>query len=436
MARKKEEVTKVEIINTEEDAKKLALEEKVADVRKALKSRDHEEDLKDSADGEFSDEEDLEEFFGEENDEYDIEPFDENKPVTFEVEGLAQISKSVKQSVVNIDRNQLKYLVDAYYQSQKYRIAIQSQIRAIVQGFDQSINGDDEVPLSLQWLFENMKNQEKQIQNMLDAYTSAHPIGNWVKQIKGIGPVIAAGLIGYLDYSKVNHYNQFHSYAGLNDNNVKWLGKAGSAKIVKEIWEDLGKDKDDTNVDEYVIAQVVNRTHRTISSVLNGLTVKDRKGNQTYTPTKKQLESYLAKPPYNSSLKTLCWKIGQSFVKQCNRKDSLYGILYKERKIYEISMNEKGEFADQAAAILAEKNIGKGTDAYKWYSEGKLPPAHIDQRAQRWTTKLLIAHLYQAMEYYETGEVSVPYPIAYLGHVDYIAPEVPFETIKRKTSTN
>ena len=60
-------------------------------------------------------------------------------------------------------------------------------------------------------------------------------------------------------------------------------------------------------------------------------------------------------------------------------------------------MNEEGKFADQAANILETKNIGKDTVAYKSYSQGKLPKAHITARAMRWTEKIFLSHLFEEM---------------------------------------
>jgi hypothetical protein len=89
--------------------------------------------------------------------------------------------------------------------------------------------------------------------------------------------------------------------------------------------------------------------------------------------------------------------------------------------------NDNHEFADQARQILATKRFGDNKTK-ELYEEGKLPPAHIEARAERYATKLFISHLFDAMyiDYYHK-EPPVPYPIAYQGHVDIIPPEVPYE---------
>ena len=131
------------------------------------------------------------------------------------------------------------------------------------------------------------------------------------------------------------------------------------------------------------------------------------------------------KRPHNASLKTLCWKLGESFVKVCNHKDAVYGKLYQERKEVELAKNEAGAFADQAAAKLEKFNIGKTTDAYKAYSIGKLPPAHIHARAKRVAVKMFLSHLHQVWYEVEFGKKApVPYVFEFADkeHVHKIEP--------------
>jgi hypothetical protein len=129
------------------------------------------------------------------------------------------------------------------------------------------------------------------------------------------------------------------------------------------------------------------------------------------------------KRPWNASLKTLCWKIGESFVKVCNKDTAVYGHFYRDRKEWETAQNDKFAYAAQAEAKLARFKIGKNTDAYKAYSIGKLPPAHIHARAKRYAVKLFLAHYQEIayLEHYKTAPPA-PYPIAILGHAHKIDP--------------
>jgi hypothetical protein len=97
-----------------------------------------------------------------------------------------------------------------------------------------------------------------------------------------------------------------------------------------------------------------------------------------------------AKRPWNANLKTLCWKIGESFVKVSGLESDIYGKVWLERKERETRMNDAGAYAEIAAARVA--TVGKTTDAYKAYAAGKLPPGHIHARAKRYAVKLFLSH--------------------------------------------
>jgi hypothetical protein len=134
------------------------------------------------------------------------------------------------------------------------------------------------------------------------------------------------------------------------------------------------------------------------------------------------------KRPWNASLKTLCWKIGESFVKFSGHEDDVYGKLYLERKAKEIARNDAGALAEQAAAKLAAFKIGKATEAFGHYSSGRLPPAHIHARAKRWTVKLFLAHYHAVAYRYRFGEhAPKPYVLSQLQHGhEIVCPNWPF----------
>jgi hypothetical protein len=129
------------------------------------------------------------------------------------------------------------------------------------------------------------------------------------------------------------------------------------------------------------------------------------------------------KRPWNASLKVLAWKIGQSFQKVCYSDKDYYGHIYQERKEYEIGRNDRGELADQAAAKLAGHKIGHDTEAYKAYSQGSLPPAHLDARARRYAVKLFLAHYHHIAYECAFGKAPpLPYILTQPGHVHFILP--------------
>jgi len=127
------------------------------------------------------------------------------------------------------------------------------------------------------------------------------------------------------------------------------------------------------------------------------------------------------KRPWNSSLKTLCWKIGQSFMKFHGQEECFYGHIYLARKQYEVERNDKGVNAELCKTILAGKNFSKTTDAFKHYTSGKLPPAQIDARARRYAVKIFLSHYHAAGYRLILGkEPPVPFPIAHMGHTHMI----------------
>ncbi len=129
------------------------------------------------------------------------------------------------------------------------------------------------------------------------------------------------------------------------------------------------------------------------------------------------------KRPWNATLKTLCWKIGESFVKVSNKEGAIYGNMYALKKAQLLAKNEAGGNKQLAEDYLAKYTFGKTTDAYKCYIVGKLPPAHIHAQAKRYAVKMFLSH-FQSVWYEKHHGVPAPMPfvIAHLGHVDYIAP--------------
>ena len=309
------------------------------------------------------------------------------------------LTKDLKEALKSggmLTREEARSVVDTYYQLQEIRKASGNQVLAL--------NNEGFSGLTLQLLHQSMEDLENAIKKMLDYYTDNLEIGRWAKSIVGIGPVISAGLQAYIDISKAKGAGAVWRIAGL-DPSVKWLGREGAKTLVKK-YDHLD------NWNERIIATFAEA---------------NRKPDAYYAslgddnPTETNLSKYLAKRPWNAGLKVLSWKIGESFVKVSGNPKSLYGRLYVQRKHDETEKNEKQMFAEQAAAILREKNIGKTTEAYKHYTMGKLPPAHIHARAKRYATKMFLAHYFEAL-YYMTyhKEPPLPYAIEHLGHVHNI----------------
>ena len=260
--------------------------------------------------------------------------------------GITRLTKDLKDSAALLLPQQVRFLVDDYYQMQGNRTRAKNQER--------SLNESGEPSGVIEWQARNALFQENQIKNALAAYAAGQVMGRWMLDLVGIGPVIAAGLLAHIDISMAPTAGSIWRYAGL-DPTAEW-----------------------------------------------------NKGE---------------KRPWNASLKVLCWKLGESFVKVSNNENDVYGKLYKTRKDIEIAKNERGDFADQAAAKLKKYNIGKTTDAYKAYSIGKLPPAHIHARAKRYAVKMFLSHLHEVWWTHKFGSPPpVPYVFSLAEHTHKIEP--------------
>lgn len=129
------------------------------------------------------------------------------------------------------------------------------------------------------------------------------------------------------------------------------------------------------------------------------------------------------KRPWNARLKTLCWKIGESFVKVSGHEADIYGKVYLARKAQEQERNEAGRFAEQAAAMLVAKKFRDDTGAKKAYESGTLPPGHVHARAKRYAVKLFLSHYHHVAYESHFGQ---PPPKPYIltpqgGHAHYVS---------------
>lgn len=294
-----------------------------------------------------------------------------------ELEPLARLSRDLKMASITLSHDEARFLVDAYYQMQENRIRSAHQVRSLAES--------EEPHDVLKWLENNSHTLEESIKAALDRYSTAHKIGRWARSIRGIGPVLAAGLIAHIDIKKAPTAGHIWNYAGLNPS-VEW-----------------------------------------------------ERGQ---------------KRPWNAALKTLCWKIGESFVKVSNNENDFYGHVYRDRKVMETERNLSGAYAEQAAETLRKKRIGRETDAYQWYSGAltpdvarkiietsppagtarkragepgsgvpMLPPAHIHARAKRTAVKLFLSHLHHVWYEIDTGtKAPVPYALAHMAHAHFVEP--------------
>jgi hypothetical protein len=307
-----------------------------------------------------------------------------------EMESIQRLTKDLKTAAVKLTDHEARFLVDYYYIAQEDRKRSNNQVL--------SLEKNQEPNAVVSWLANQAETLEGQVKRALDAYTDGHVMGAWMRQIVGIGPVISAGLLAHIDITKAPTVGHIWRYAGL-DPTSKWAGKKGAEDFVAE-----------HGINFELAARMIGMSEET----LRRMALND-KGKVTET----SFTNALKRRPWNSSLKTLCWKVGQSFMKFSGRDDCYYGKIYKERKAYEVARNERGDNKALAEALIGK--FKKSTEAYGYLKSGVLPPAQIDARARRYAVKLFLSHLHGAWyEAHYGTKPPLPYPIAHMGHAHFI----------------
>ena len=290
-----------------------------------------------------------------------------NEATTELRDSVKRLSRDLAKAGATLSDQEARFLVDSYYTVQDDRIRSASQLRALEK------SGEPNELLG--WLTDQSSILEQQIVRALDKYTDAHKMGSWMREIFGIGPIISAGLLANISMThwKCNGTGKHNCKEG-----EPCTASCGmiTLETVGHIWRYAGLDP----------------------------TVKWEKGK---------------KRPWNAALKTLCWKIGQSFMKFSTNPKCFYGHLYLQRKQFEIERNDRGD-NKELAKQLSEK-VGRFTEAYKHLSEGKLPPGQIDARARRYAVKIFLSHMHAEWYRREFGkEPPKPFAIAVLGHAHMI----------------
>lgn len=133
------------------------------------------------------------------------------------LEPVIRITKDIKNAARTLSDAEARFLVDAYYQMQSDRIRSDARCRELMK--------EGEPNDVMQWLGAQSSILEKSVANALDAYSSSHPMGQWMRSICGIGPVISAGILANIDIEKAPTAGHLWSYAGLLPDSRKVRGE-------------------------------------------------------------------------------------------------------------------------------------------------------------------------------------------------------------------
>jgi len=125
-----------------------------------------------------------------------------------ELEPVSRLSRDIRAAASGMSVDEARFLVDRYYQLQDERIATRNQERA-------AGTVENEPHAVLSYLANQFEVLEGQIKGALDKWTASHPVGVKMRSVRGVGPVIAAGILSRVDIERCPHVSSLWSYAGL-----------------------------------------------------------------------------------------------------------------------------------------------------------------------------------------------------------------------------
>lgn len=123
------------------------------------------------------------------------------------------LRKDLRTIGTRLSREEIRLVIDTYYDLQQYRIA--------AAGRQRSLSDDDRTTVLQGWLTDQMLMSEKAIAYVMDKFTDADPMGQWSKRWLGVGPVLSAAFSAYIDITKAPTVGHIWRFAGL-DPSVEW----------------------------------------------------------------------------------------------------------------------------------------------------------------------------------------------------------------------
>ena len=215
---------------------------------------------------------------------------------------------------------ELKYLINHYYQVQKHRVEMGNQIYQLKKAKENTNPITD--------FHKRLLDIEKDIVKFCRGEVKKHEMASWLKNVKGIGPILSSALLTTIDISRADHVSSIWKYAGLAPGQRKKRGE---------------------------------------------------------------------KLDFNPFLKTICWKVGESFVKSKGQYREIYD---SSKKFYQTKFPDKVLMVDGKGKPVLTK-LGK---KQYLYSKG-----HIHAMAKRRTVKIFLSHFWAEWRKVEGLPVSEPF---------------------------
>ncbi len=255
-----------------------------------------------------------------------------------------RLTADIRLTARDLSMRSARYLVDLYYQLQKLRIATDAMVRSAAEG---------ESTGALAAMSDLVRGAEERAKVALGEWSLSHPLGRWARQFRGIGPVIAAGLIAHTWEYDFRTVSSLWRFAGLDPTRTWERGekRPWNAKLktllVFRLGESFVKQQSKPSFYGQLFAQRKAREWR-------------RNLNGEYKDLALENAKRVGKG-------TIAWKWNSGLVDP--------------------------DWARERAAG------GHGMEAPPKAAEGKglpmLSPAHIHARARRWVAKCFAAHLWE-----------------------------------------
>lgn len=121
---------------------------------------------------------------------------------------IERVTRDMAQTIKGMTREEARYMVSSYYTAQDHRKRADNQARALEQA-----GAASEV---VRWYADQSRRLESQIAKTLDWWTEATTLGGWARSIRGVGPVITAGMMAHIDVSRAPTAGAVWRYAGLD----------------------------------------------------------------------------------------------------------------------------------------------------------------------------------------------------------------------------
>jgi len=296
-----------------------------------------------------------------------------NKTIIEVREESATLKKEEKKQIIDVLYELGKIAVDGYYDYQQIRIAQMSRIRDVIRRKIEGIPYDKPEDKKEDKKFEK-KFKDENLSAFLHDLVESEKITkiekDYIEKLYGISKETAKTEERYkiLMSAYLSNEELWNKWlvkikgisSVLASNLIKNFGYCETYQYVSSLWRHCGFDPDGAK----------GRT----------------KGEKIH---------------YNPKLKTLCWKIGDSFVKQRTQP---------YRKIYDNEKTRQAKLKENEAENAPKNKL------------------HADLRARRKMVKIFLQHYYLVGRTLKGMEVSKPYPHDRMGHKHFIKPpDCPFD---------